>query len=133
MTADNIILILIIVIVVLVVVVTIQPIVYMYIISQRLNRIAEENRARFENFNYSLGQIKLDQAGRQDVQEEIEHSLDYLSRQLATTDQMSAKLSFVHTWVSRIDDKFTILNMAISEAVDVLRETDRNIKKHLDQ
>ena len=106
---------------VLMAIVTIQPVIYGLATFYLITRMFHQINRTLESFGAELGQLKLDKAGQQDVQSEIEHSLDYLSRQIAQHQEMYGKITFLHMWVSRLDGTLTLLNMNISSAVDLIR------------
>ena len=106
---------------ILLIIVTIQPIAYGLVTFYLMYKVFGYITKQLNSFGAAIGQIKLDKAGNEDVLAEIEHSLDYLSRQIARHQEIYEKVSFIHLWVARLDSTLTLLNINISETVEILR------------
>ncbi len=107
---------------ILVIIVALQPVAYGLATFYFMNKMQQ----RLESFSMLLQQGVLDKAGLQDTISDIESSLDYQSREIAKMNEVYGKISFLHTWVNRLDATITLLNLNITEAIDMLRKLSKN-------
>lgn len=108
--------------IILAVVVVFQPVAYGLATFYFVNKMLQ----RLESFGNILQQSAVDKVGLQDTISEIDHSLDYQSREIAKMNEVYGKISFLHTWVNRLDATITLLNLNITEAIDMLRKLSKN-------
>ncbi len=107
---------------ILIIVVTLQPIAYGLTTFYFMNKMQQ----RLESFSMLLQQGVVDKAGLLDTISDTESSLDYQSREIAKMNEVYAKVSFLHTWVNRLDATITLLNLNITEAIDMLKKLSKN-------
>ncbi len=108
--------------IILVLVVIFQPIAYGLVTFYFVNKMLQ----RLDMFNALLQQSVVDKTGLQDIVNDTEHSLDYVSREVAKMYESYAKISFIHEWIKQLDSKITLLNINISEVIDTMRQKSQN-------